>query len=673
MRATKIAIEVKLAAILIAFATGSTSANEISTARAEGIRLYEAGRFQEAIPFFDRVLARRARDLEIAIKRGACYLRIEQPEKALEDFDRVNAYSAGFARFFPTRGFLTPGETWIPLPSSPVWFAESVGNRGIALLMLGRDEEALQSFLAATQLWALPENQPGVNFAKGRSQLRRGRASAYEGLGQASHRLGRDEQAFQAYSEAINTDPTDPNGFAGRGDTLAALHLLEAAVSDYTDAIRLDPSHSRAYCGRGIALLDLGRDEPALADFNQAISLDSKFAKAYHHRGALRARRGENEAALADYDVLIGLLPKYAGAYKDRGGVLVRVGQFDRAKKDLDAAIQLDPKSAAAYQNRGAAYNGLGQYERAVKDLTEAIRLDPENAGAYTNRGLANFAIGDYDQAVADLSQGIQLAPRNAVPYFNRAEVFTRLGLLERALEDYKNVIRLDPSLTAAHVAIGRLHDGLGQRERALRDFDMALQLDPKGVGVYYDRGNLRREQGDWRGALADYDRAVVLDPNRAEIYVARGWSRLCAGVEGADYDARAFLSLKGWRDGLSPYMAMLAVLGAQAAGRSDEAVAVLDQALANLRASTWPAPVLRHLKGELGSEALLEIAAGPRQQAEAHMILGLEQMRAGDSIAARRQLQWVMNHGASGSIGRDVARATLARIDASHPELREP
>ena len=103
------------------------------------LRLYESGKFQEAVPYFDQVLARHNRDLEILIKRGSCYLRMNQPLKALDDFDRVNHYS---------------------LRHRGLAFPESWGHRGVALLMLGRDEEALESFRTSTYLWNLPGNQP---------------------------------------------------------------------------------------------------------------------------------------------------------------------------------------------------------------------------------------------------------------------------------------------------------------------------------------------------------------------------------------------------------------------------------------------------------------------------------------------------------------------------------
>ena len=663
MRLPRVVLKICVMIVLSVATIPRAQAGGTNDARLTGLRLYTAGQFQDAIPFFDQVLAAHGRDLEILVKRGACYLRTNQPLKALNDFDRVNQYSGWSSRVFGPNGIISVGSTWITTPIPDFYVPESWGHRGVALLMLGRNEEALESFQTSTYLWGAPGNQPW-NVGQGdRAALIRSKAGAYEGFGQAYFRLGQTEQAFQLYSEAIAIDPTDANGFAGRGDVLATLKLLDSADKDYSEAIRLDPTHARALCGRGIVRSDQGHDELALADFNHAIELDPRYAKPYSYRSVVYARRGQNEKALDDCDALVRLLPESPGPYKDRGAILVRMKRFDRAIEDLNEAIRLDPQRAASYQNRGAAFNGLGQYERAIDDLSRAIELNPENAGAHTNRGLAHFAVGQYDQAVADLSQAIQLAPQNAVPYFNRAEVFARLGLRDRALQDYDATIRLDPRIAAAYAASARLREQEGQRDRAIHDFDMALQLDPKEVSLYYDRGNARRESGDWHGALADYDRAVVLAPRQADAYVARGWSRLSAGVDGADYDARVYLQLKGWRDGLSPYMAILAVLGARQAGRPDAAERVIDEALTNLSPRAWPVPVLHFLRGQLTETALFQAAVNTRQQAEAHAFLGLDRLRAADRAGATIHLMWARDKGAVGSIAADVARAALGRL----------
>ena len=653
---------------------GSTSAAEL-----EGVRLYRAGKFAEAIPYFNQVLARHPNHAKILNLRGICYLRTDQPEKALPDFDRINRRSVQAARIF-ANGFF-PASMGIPQQPVDLWYPESYGNRGIALLMLGRDQDALESFQRSVALWNLPWNskQTGLTLSnmiagpfppsrENRAQMIRGREAAYSGMGQAYHRLGQDIAAVEAYNQAIAIDPNDPNAFAGRGEVLASQRLYDQAIADFNVATGLDPTHSRAFASRGIVEYELGRNEAALSDLDRAIAIDPKYAKAYSYRGAAHARRAQNELALADYDALVKLLPDNAGAYKDRGGVLVRMGQFDRAIKDLDEAIRLDPKRAAAYQNRGVAYTSLGQFERAVSDLTEAIRLDPENAGAYSNRGRVYYALGEYDQAIVDFSLAIKAEPRNPITHFNRAEAFVRLGMRDRALQDYTEAVRLDPRLAPAYAAIGRIQSQLGRREEAIRDFDMALRLDPKRVDVFQDRGNVRREGGDWLGALTDYDRAIAIDPRRADLYVARGWARLCAGAEWADNDARAYLSLRGWNESLSPYMALLAILGARGTPREAAARQLLDEALANLQGRTWPVPILHYFRGDIDEAALLRAADGEKHQTEAHAFLGLDRLQARDRPAALAHLRWAREHGSPGSIAADVARSALARIEAISP-----
>ena len=90
MRTPRIARVVCLTLATTAMAPGVACADPTRADRDQGLRLYEARRFAEAIPYFDRVLERHHRDIEVRLKRGACYVVTNQPEKALADFDRIN-------------------------------------------------------------------------------------------------------------------------------------------------------------------------------------------------------------------------------------------------------------------------------------------------------------------------------------------------------------------------------------------------------------------------------------------------------------------------------------------------------------------------------------------------------------------------------------------------------
>jgi tetratricopeptide (TPR) repeat protein len=414
----------------------------------------------------------------------------------------------------------------------------------------------------------------------------------------------------------------------------------------------------------------MGQEDAALADYEQAIQLDPGYAWAYRLRGAILSRRGLNERALADYDSVVRLDPADAGGLKDRGGVLVRLGQYERAIDELNRAVDLAPNLASAYLNRGAAYNSLGQYERAIDDLGKAIGLDPRNAGAHTNIGLAYCMIGQYERAIEDLTEAVQLAPENAIVHLNRGNVYARLGLDEQASADYDRASQLNPALIAGYGGSARLLEEMGRHQLAIRGQRLSPRVDPKELDVWLERGNALRAQGDWSGAIGEYSRVIEGAPDRADAYVARGWARLCSGEPGAETDARAYLNLKGWRERLSPYMALLGFLGAQRAGKQGEAESFLEQAIAQTPQGTWPLPLLHYFQHDMPTKALLNTPTNETQETEAHTFVALEMLHRGDREQAHEHLRWVRDHGTSRTIAADVARATLKRLHVPERSL---
>ncbi len=498
MRLTLVPLQAGVTILLTLLALAPAQAERTAASRGVAFQLYDSGRYGDAIPALDAVLAKHPRDLEALIKRGNCYLRINQPERALPDFDRMIHYSPR----------LPGGHT----------------GRGIALLMLGRNEDALDSFQRATQVWAGPAdsgfdlipglfsvpNTAGSLSGKKSLLITQGHATAYSGLGQAHHRLAHDEQAIAAYNQAIEIYASDPNAFVGRADCWAALGDHDQALADYGEALRLNPNHSRAFSRRGRLYEALGQYARAEADYDRAIRFDPGFTDALRMRAALLSRLGRNDSAIQDVEAANRLRPEDPGLLKDRGGVLVRLGKYQEAVTALDRAIALDPNRAASYLNRGAAYNSLGQYERAIDDLNKALELDPKNPGAHTNIGLAYFMIGQYERAIEDLSEAVRLAPKNAIVHLNRGNVYARLGFREQASNDYEVAGTIDPRLIAYYGGAARLLDGMGRNTLAVRDDKkMALRTEPADLSAQLEQGNLLRERGDWKGALAQFDRVI--------------------------------------------------------------------------------------------------------------------------------------------------------------------
>ena len=645
MRVTKHALTIILG--LVALAGGSALGGSTNDDRREGFALYEAGRHAEAVDRLDAVLQRHPNDVEALIKRGGCHLRLGRASKAIGDFDRV-VHRA---------------------PLNPSGHAD----RGIALLMLGRYDEAEAAFTRAIRLWTIPLNGARAVGGGGRDAVAEAKATAYAGLAQVHHRTGRNEEALAEYDQAILIYGSDPNSHIGRGDVYRALGDLARALADFDEAVRLGPNLPRAFTSRGRLLEDSGEIERAMADYDRAIAIDPNYAFAHSLRGGLLSKLGRNEEALADFETVGRLLPNNAEAHKDRGGVLVRMGRNEEALVELNKAIEINPKLGKAYQNRGAAYNNLSRYEEAIVDLNRAIEIDPDNAGARTNCGLAYFMVGEYERALEDLSEAVRLAPREAVVHFNRGNVYAKLGLREQALADYRTVGELSPRLVSSYGGAQRLFEEMSRDAMAARD-RAPIRVSSGDVESHLARGREKQGRGDWRGAVAELDQAIHANPRRADLYIARGWSRLCADLDGAEIDARAYLNLKGWGDPAAGYMAALGALAHRRAGREPDAYAFLEEALAKLpRQDAWPKPVLLLLNGDLSGEALIDRAGNDVQRAEAHAILALDLLRQDKTKEAREHLQWVRDNATDRSIAADLARATLARLDRPDQIARKP
>jgi tetratricopeptide (TPR) repeat protein len=225
---------------------------------------------------------------------------------------------------------------------------------------------------------------------------------------------GRNQEAMEAFSRAIELSPKDAEAYSNRGAVYGKLGDHKQAIRDHDRAIELNPKLAAAYNNRGSAYADLGNHRRAIKDFDRAIELNTKYEWAYANRGIAYHNLGDHKQAIRDYDRAIELDPGFAKAYNNRGAAYLILGNHQQAIRDYDRAIELDPKLEIAYINRGIAYAKLGDYRKAMRDLDKAIELFPKFAEAYRYRGIAYGALGDNQQALEDLKIAAGLGDKEA-------------------------------------------------------------------------------------------------------------------------------------------------------------------------------------------------------------------------------------------------------------------
>jgi tetratricopeptide (TPR) repeat protein len=276
---------------------------------------------------------------------------------------------------------------------------------------------------------------------------------------------------------------------------------------------------------------------------------------------------GKADEGIAACDRVIGdskvTAQTRAAALSNRCGWWWAKKDADRALSDCNEAIRANSGNAAAFLNRGNVFLAKSDFEHAFADFNAAIRLDPKNAWAYAARGNLYRNQGEFDRALADLNESIKLDPSYALALFSRGELYKRRGDFARAMADMNESLRLDPNYAPAYFTRGQLSYMLGNNPAAIEDFGKAIKLDPEDATAHFNRGVAYYVVGGRiPDAVADFKKAAELNPK----------------------DAYAAI----WRD---------------LAERRTNAPSHLAEAAKQLDMTVWPAPVIRHLLGELNAE----------------------------------------------------------------------
>lgn len=247
-----------------------------------------------------RVISERAGSAYTAAahySRGLMREMLQDRESARDDFNL--AY-----RFFTIAIDSSDGHT------------DAYRNRAAALYRLERYPEAIADYEQALAVVANARSGPGTRVRSGLADLRRNQiANLHYRIGGVHFRAGNWQAASDAFDQAANLSPENPNYQGARCEVRAAADV--------------DPEGARAACAAAITFSD-GSDE-AIFSLGFLLFSQDDFAAAY---------QAFSRAYEIDVD---NILARYA-----RGVTAVRLGQSAGAA-EMEAAAQLIDASALAY------------------------------------------------------------------------------------------------------------------------------------------------------------------------------------------------------------------------------------------------------------------------------------------------------------------------------------
>lgn len=308
-----------------------------------------------------------------------------------------------------------------------------------------------------------------------------------------------------------------------KGGELERLGRLDEALQAYKEVIQLTPSFAEAHFRLGNLLLDSNRATEALNAYSIAIKFRPDSAGAHYNLALSNLKLGNLNEALSACRSAITFKPDFVDAHLTAGSTLLDLNRSDEAVKLFDAVLSLLPDCTLALQNKGVALQKLGKHRDAAESYLSALSIDPKLAECHVNLAGAYRELGLLSDALKHYEIAVELAPDSADIRYNYGIALNSNGDVLEAIDCFRRTIHLQHNHVEAHIDLGNLLEGQRQFEEALKFLRKAVELQPKNFGAQLNLGITFLATGNIAKATDCFRRAVSLNPNSPEANLCLG------------------------------------------------------------------------------------------------------------------------------------------------------
>lgn len=348
---------------------------------------------------------------------------------------------------------------------------------------------------------------------------------AHAAFGEALAGLGQDQQALQAYTNAVRADPNDPALVRGYAQVLSRLGRHGEAAAAYKRIVGPGKGEPRDIVALAAMLKKCGDAQGAQRVFEELVRRDPQSLEPVRQQGEGLLAAGDLDGAAgclerilqkegAPYAIALTLAESMTGrASASVRAVLACARAFLAGGRSLAAAravaplVARDPNNVELRRTLGLAYARLGAGAMAEEQLLVVSQRGAAGADEFLALGEVYLERGDTDAGVKALSQAARARPDDAAVRRVLARALAAQGDLEGALRELK----------AAHQQAGAdqaaLEDELDRiTERAfakrVRQIEERLQAKEDDAQARLDLAEALAQRGDLGDAVTHIERA---------------------------------------------------------------------------------------------------------------------------------------------------------------------
>jgi tetratricopeptide (TPR) repeat protein len=210
-------------------------------------------------------------------------------------------------------------------------------------------------------------------------------SDAYNLLGWCLEKQDRRNEAIEAFTKAIELEPTRESNYIDLASILAtSARRLTAAEAIARHAVELFPSSYNIWALRGSIETKLQQYKDAVESYSVAANLKPNSADPQREVAIALWSSGESKQATHRFDQLLAAFPKDALTFEAYGTALFKTASGEemmaQATQLLEKAISLDASLAEPHFYLGNRALDQGNLREALSHLETAVKLDPRSS-----------------------------------------------------------------------------------------------------------------------------------------------------------------------------------------------------------------------------------------------------------------------------------------------------
>ncbi|MBS1509641.1 MAG: tetratricopeptide repeat protein [Bacteroidetes bacterium] len=318
--------------IAVCLAAGTQAQTTATEWYNKGLDFSDAGKYDDAITALDKAIALNPNYADAYFSSGWIQNELGNYDKAIIRLQKATQLKKDFAKAYQELGYAYKGKKNYTEAMNNLNraitikpdYAMAYKVKGDVLQKLNRYTEAVTAYEKAYELDNTLEgacyelgyywNSEG-DYEKAMEWLHKAiginpAADSYNELGYAYYSLKRNDEAFNAYNNALKLDPYNGTAYKGIADVYRKNFnpsKTEDAIENYRKALQYNPSSSGSYYGIGWCYNETEQYDSSIVYLKKSLNLDATYNAAYTELGYAQYMKGYNTDALATFDKSLSL------------------------------------------------------------------------------------------------------------------------------------------------------------------------------------------------------------------------------------------------------------------------------------------------------------------------------------------------------------------------------